>query len=91
MPKNSSQLPSCLLRPKEAARMMGRAVHTLAVERMTGNGCPFVKLGGTVLYDPEDIRKFIDKNRRTSTSQTSQHRNGKSNALVDADFDDNQS
>jgi hypothetical protein len=37
--------------------------------RWKGNGIPFVKLGGSVFYRPEDIDAYILTNLRHSTSE----------------------
>jgi len=48
----------------EAARRLHRSPATLATWRCRGRGPRFVKLGGGVLYRPEDIEAFISANVR---------------------------
>ena len=44
---------------------------TLEKWAVTGEGPPFYKLGGRVLYDIEDIETWVSSRRRSSTSQIS--------------------
>ena len=41
-----------------AAKWLGLSVMTLRKARMTGNGPPFVKLGGAVRYIPSAVLEF---------------------------------
>lgn len=51
-----------------AARLCGLSPRTLEKLRLAGGGPPFVKLGRAVRYDANDLRDWIDNNRRRSTS-----------------------
>jgi hypothetical protein len=52
-----------LLSTTEAARALRISPATLAVWRVRGRGCGlrFLKVGRSVRYTPEDIRKFLDR------------------------------
>jgi hypothetical protein len=52
-----------LVDEKETARIMKRGVQTLRNDRALRRGLPFVKVGRSVRYDLEDIRKYIEQNR----------------------------
>lgn len=49
----------------EAAAYLGRGVSTLARERMTGEGAPFVRVGRAVRYRRDDLDAFMAKHLRT--------------------------
>jgi hypothetical protein len=53
-----------LLREHEAARITGESVATLRRNRLLGKGCPYVKLGTLVRYQPSDLRAYIEGNLR---------------------------
>lgn len=57
-----------MLRTREAAAYTGLAKSTLEKLRVTGGGCPFIRLGRVVVYDPEDLDAWLAANRRESTS-----------------------
>ena len=51
-----------LLSPAEAAAILGVTVGTLSVWRCTRRyNLPFVKIGRTVKYRPQDIEEYIDR------------------------------
>jgi hypothetical protein len=50
--------------PQEYARYRRCSIRTLDRERAEGRGCPFVKIGGRVLYRRSDIERFIEANVR---------------------------
>ena len=52
----------------DAALHVGVAVSTLNKLRVYGGGPTYIKLGRRVLYDVQDIDKWLDRCRRTSTS-----------------------
>lgn len=43
----------------------------LAVWRSRGKGPKFLKIGGQVLYDLEDVKAFEESQRKTSTKEAS--------------------
>lgn len=54
----------------QAARILNYAPGTLANKRVTGDGPPFIKFGGSVYYAKDDIKAFIEQNAcsyRTTT------------------------
>ncbi len=57
-----------LLKEREAASILSVEIATLRRWRWAGKGPRFLKIGGAVRYDPADLVAFIDKARRTSTS-----------------------
>ena len=58
-----------LLTPVQTAKILGVSKKTLANWRVAGtNGLPHVSIGGRVRYDSLDVRNFITRSRRTSTS-----------------------
>lgn len=58
-----------LLRPEEAAKFLRLSASTLARWRCTGNGPRFIKLGGSILYRPEDLQAFIEQRVRKNTCE----------------------
>jgi hypothetical protein len=52
----------------EFAQLRRCSVRTLERERVTGTGCPFVRLSGRVLYRVADIDRYLATKVRTSTS-----------------------
>jgi hypothetical protein len=55
---------SDLLTSEEYARYRRCSLRTVERERETGCGCPFVRLGGRVLYRGADIHRFIEQHLR---------------------------
>lgn len=53
-----------LLTEHEYARITKRSVASARRDRLLGQGCPYVKLGALVRYRPEDIRAYIERNRK---------------------------
>ncbi|GBD50254.1 helix-turn-helix domain-containing protein [Methylopila sp. Yamaguchi] len=51
----------------EVARVLRRSTTTLERWRTKGTGPRYIKMGGTVLYDPTDIEAFVDEGRRRKT------------------------
>ena len=66
----SSFGPDVLLSPEQAAKALGRSTSTLAKQRLSGNGCPYIKQHGKVHYAVGDVRVFIAAHRRVSTIDT---------------------
>ena len=56
------KLPA-LIRPKEAAEILGRPESTLRYWRCLGVGPAWIKLEGRVLYDKEDLLEYIQRSR----------------------------
>ncbi|WP_163935917.1 helix-turn-helix domain-containing protein [Paraferrimonas sp. SM1919] len=58
-----------LISPKEAAKKLNLEVQTLAAWRTSGRyNLPFIKIGGRIQYDLNDINNFINDRRYLSTS-----------------------
>jgi hypothetical protein len=57
------------LTPDEAAEALRTSVRTLERRRLDGSGPKFVKLGGRVLYRPEDIAAWADERTFASTAE----------------------
>ena len=58
----SNTLPKKLLNRREAAEMLGISSGTLAVWLCCKRyDLPYIKLGSRVMYDYDDILKFIEK------------------------------
>jgi excisionase family DNA binding protein len=60
---------SRLIRPKDAARMLGVSEQTLARWRVEGGKIPFARLGRAIVYDVVDLEAFVAARKRTSTSE----------------------
>jgi predicted DNA-binding transcriptional regulator AlpA len=56
------------LRTPEAARFLGLSHRTLEKHRSYGTGPTYRKLGGRVVYTPDDLKAWVDRGLRTSTS-----------------------
>ena len=62
-------VPPSLLRPQQAAALLGLSVQTLAKYRLTGDGPPFVKVGPRVVaYRLDALEAWIVSRTRRSTS-----------------------
>ena len=62
----SNSLPKKLLNRREAAEMLGISSGTLAVWLCCKRyDLPYIKLGSRVMYDYDDILKFIEKSRHS--------------------------
>lgn len=58
-----------LMLPELAAQTLGISPGTLQVWRSTGRyNLPFVKVGGRVMYRPEDIQAFIERRTMDHTA-----------------------
>ena len=58
-----------LLDEEAAAPLVGMTVSTLQKKRVTGDGPPYVKMGRSVRYRPDDLESFVAERVVTSTSQ----------------------
>jgi hypothetical protein len=52
----------------EAARMLGLSAATLSKHRMYGTGPAYRKLGGRVVYVPDELKRWADQGLRNSTN-----------------------
>lgn len=61
---------SPLLTPKQLSEMLGLSVQSLALMRMEGTGCPFVRLGSRAIrYERTAVEAWIKANTYTSTDE----------------------
>lgn len=67
MPDPNADLPRYLRTP-EAARFLGLSARTLEKHRTYGTGPTYRKLGGRVVYAPEDLKAWVDRGAKRSTS-----------------------
>lgn len=56
------------LRTRDAATYVGSSPSTLEKYRLTGAGPAFIKLGRVVVYDTEDLDRWMADRRYRSTS-----------------------
>jgi predicted DNA-binding transcriptional regulator AlpA len=57
------------LRTPEAARLLGLSPRTLEKHRTYGTGPTYRKLGGRIVYAPEDLKHWADRGVRRSTTE----------------------
>jgi len=62
------------LRTPEAARFLGLSHRTLEKHRSYGTGPTYRKLGGRVVYTPDDLKAWVDRALRTSTTDADAER-----------------
>lgn len=62
-----------LLNEHQAAARLNLSVATLRRWRWAGQGPRFLKIGGAVRYDSEDLEMYIQACRRRSTSDEGGH------------------
>ena len=67
--KAGNGLPTRYLRTPEAARFLGVSPRTLEKHRCYGTGPEFLKLGGRVVYQIDDLTAWAARGRRSSTFQ----------------------
>jgi predicted DNA-binding transcriptional regulator AlpA len=66
--------PRRVLRTPAAAEYIGLTASTLEKMRLFGTGPPFVRIGSRAVgYCIDDLDRFIEAGRRTSTSDTGSH------------------
>ena len=56
------------LRTPEAARFLGLSPRTLEKHRTYGTGPTYRKLGGRIVYAPDDLKSWADRGVRHSTT-----------------------
>lgn len=62
-----------LLTQKLAARILGISVRTLERHRLAGTGPRYARLGRLIRYRENDLKEWVDRNSRSSTSEMSRH------------------
>ncbi len=60
-----------LLTPVQTAAILQVKENTLAKWRVSGDGPAFIYVGGAIRYSPREIARFIERQTRRSTSETS--------------------
>ena len=55
-----------LLTERQTAEWLGISPKTLQQQRWKRFGIPYIKIGNAVRYDPEDVERHIQENRRAS-------------------------
>jgi predicted DNA-binding transcriptional regulator AlpA len=68
MPDPLAGLPPRYLRTPEAARFLGLSGCTLEKHRTYGTGPTYRKLGGRVVYALDDLKAWVDRGTKVSTS-----------------------
>ncbi|PWT80801.1 MAG: hypothetical protein C5B58_10925 [Acidobacteria bacterium] len=53
-----------LVTEQRLSEITGESLSTIRRNRMLGKGCPFIKLGGSVRYDPDVIAAYLEANTR---------------------------
>jgi len=53
---------------KQLSAIIGIAESTLEKRRLSGDTCPYIKLGSRVLYDLDAAFEWLENHRRQSTS-----------------------
>jgi predicted DNA-binding transcriptional regulator AlpA len=67
MSNSLTPLPPRYLRTAEVARMLSLSVRTLEKYRIRGTGPMYRKIGGRVIYDFDDVKKWVDRHAARST------------------------
>ncbi|MBU2511697.1 helix-turn-helix domain-containing protein [bacterium] len=60
---NQAAIQVKYLNDKQVARMTGKAVQSLRNERSKRIGIPFIRMGGAVRYDIQDVIKYMEERR----------------------------
>jgi predicted DNA-binding transcriptional regulator AlpA len=71
MSQNQLEIPK-YIDSETVAKLTGRSRRTVEKDRLTGFGPNFYKLGRRVLYRLDEVLAWIEKGRRTSTSDPGQ-------------------
>jgi hypothetical protein len=69
---NTSVTVDPFMTPDDVARIIKRPVSWLAKKRMTGDGPPFLKIGGKIRYRRSGLEAWLTGCERTSTAQPHQ-------------------
>ena len=52
-----------LVKEQVVAEITGQALQTLRNDRCVGKGFPYIRLGGSIRYDLDDVEQYIQRNR----------------------------
>jgi hypothetical protein len=66
-----------LLDEYQYAAITGRSVASARRDRLLRIGCPFVKLGNSVRYRPQDVRAYIENNLQGGAERVSSRRSAR--------------
>ena len=75
MENNSINIPTNLpyelvmLNEKEFCQLIGQKIATARSNRIKGKGCNFYKIGGLVKYKLSEVIEYLDKCKRSSTTE----------------------
>lgn len=58
-----------LLTTKDLSELLGVSTRTIVSQRIADTGCPFIKIGAKVLYDPSGVHGWVNAQKRQSTSE----------------------
>ncbi len=53
----------------QLAEMTGRSIKSWQRDRSKGGGIPFIRCGGKILYDMEDVTTWMNSRKFQSTSE----------------------
>ena len=53
----------------QVAEILSASIHKIRRDRRLGIGPTYIKIGGMVRYCPDEIEKYLSKNRCQSTSE----------------------
>ncbi|NCC52636.1 MAG: DNA-binding protein [Spartobacteria bacterium] len=57
------------LTEQQLAELTGRSVKSWQRDRIRGGGVPFIRCGGKILYDMEDVSAWMNSRKYSSTSE----------------------
>jgi len=66
-----------LLTEKEVAAFLNLSCSWLQHKRLSGGSIPYIKCGRAIRYRLDEVRAYIEKNTRVSTSQSKGDKNDK--------------
>jgi hypothetical protein len=73
------------LTERELAAVLGKSPIAVRRGRVTGDSCPFVKIGGSVRYPVEEVRRYLDSLPRfRSTTEADAHKAALASQPVEA-------
>lgn len=72
--EETSRIHGSVLRTEDAAHYCGSSASTFEKLRLYGGGPIYSKIGRRVVYRVEDLDAWLDRNRRTSTSDQGERR-----------------
>jgi hypothetical protein len=63
-----------LLTEKELSVVIGRSVSSIQKDRLRDKGAPYIRLGRSIRYRPEDVVNWLEQNRQTPCKCTDMSR-----------------